>query len=577
MSRVEDADRADVRYLVHPLLREVARRRLVAGGAGAERARASVVAETRVDLAHGDIAVAFRRLMTLGEYDEALQVVADHGLWMACQGQAAGVDALVRSAGSAIEARPDVWPAIVWSAAARGARERAEHWARRVTGARTAVEPVRAAAVALRATRYAGEHPAVALVDGLAWLDREREVRSRDPWLAALLLEVGVAENWLGLLSDAEEHLGEAIALGQASGLETLVVEACSHLALTQFMIGRDAPCLALAERVLAAEERSVVPPDAVARAWVARDLVRLGALPTADAAGPGPRPVATPDDPTAAFWQRMAAAGRALRDGSLAEAERALDLRGRGTRPPSHLLAVLLLERATVAVAAGDRPSLRAVTADLQRLGADGERAWVEGALADLDGDARRAALRYDAARVAGAERRAPRLEALALVCSAQVHASMGDPERARRRLTEALDLTSRDRCGWSFLGWSTHGTRVGQLMGLLAPDTETEWTEEVRRACADRPSIVARFRSAVATERELGTVTAPVNTPALSPREHEVLIELARGATYADIAANLFVSENTVKTHISSLYSKLSAGRRSEALAVARTLHLI
>ena len=54
-------------------------------------------------------------------------------------------------------------------------------------------------------------------------------------------------------------------------------------------------------------------------------------------------------------------------------------------------------------------------------------------------------------------------------------------------------------------------------------------------------------------------------------------MLIELARGSTYADIAANLFVSENTVKTHISSLYSKLSAGRRSEALAVARTLHLI
>ena len=55
------------------------------------------------------------------------------------------------------------------------------------------------------------------------------------------------------------------------------------------------------------------------------------------------------------------------------------------------------------------------------------------------------------------------------------------------------------------------------------------------------------------------------------------EVLIELARGSTYADIAANLFVSENTVKTHISSLYSKLSASRRSEALAVARAMHLI
>ena len=63
----------------------------------------------------------------------------------------------------------------------------------------------------------------------------------------------------------------------------------------------------------------------------------------------------------------------------------------------------------------------------------------------------------------------------------------------------------------------------------------------------------------------------------PSLSAREREVLNELARGATYADIAAELFVSENTVKTHVSSLYGKLAVTRRSEALAVARNLHLL
>ena len=63
----------------------------------------------------------------------------------------------------------------------------------------------------------------------------------------------------------------------------------------------------------------------------------------------------------------------------------------------------------------------------------------------------------------------------------------------------------------------------------------------------------------------------------PVLSPREREVLGELARGATYADIAAALFVSENTVKTHVSSLYSKLGVSRRSKALAVARGLRLL
>jgi DNA-binding NarL/FixJ family response regulator len=47
--------------------------------------------------------------------------------------------------------------------------------------------------------------------------------------------------------------------------------------------------------------------------------------------------------------------------------------------------------------------------------------------------------------------------------------------------------------------------------------------------------------------------------------------------GATYADIAAALFVSENTVKTHVSSLYTKLAASRRSEALKIARSFHLL
>jgi DNA-binding CsgD family transcriptional regulator len=78
-------------------------------------------------------------------------------------------------------------------------------------------------------------------------------------------------------------------------------------------------------------------------------------------------------------------------------------------------------------------------------------------------------------------------------------------------------------------------------------------------------------------ATPRELDEVSQALVPPALSPREREVLNELARGATYADIAAALFVSENTVKTHVSSLYTKLAASRRSEALKIARSFHLL
>ena len=98
-----------------------------------------------------------------------------------------------------------------------------------------------------------------------------------------------------------------------------------------------------------------------------------------------------------------------------------------------------------------------------------------------------------------------------------------------------------------------------------------------ELAESAAGKPDIATIFAPMTATPRERGRVIDPAVLPSLSAREREVLNELARGATYADIAADLFVSENTVKTHVSSLYSKLAVTRRSEALAVARNLHLL
>jgi LuxR family maltose regulon positive regulatory protein len=59
------------------------------------------------------------------------------------------------------------------------------------------------------------------------------------------------------------------------------------------------------------------------------------------------------------------------------------------------------------------------------------------------------------------------------------------------------------------------------------------------------------------------------------LTPRERDVLAELALGGSYADVAAALFLSENTVKTHLTSIYRKLGVDRRGEALRVARENH--
>lgn len=63
----------------------------------------------------------------------------------------------------------------------------------------------------------------------------------------------------------------------------------------------------------------------------------------------------------------------------------------------------------------------------------------------------------------------------------------------------------------------------------------------------------------------------------PALSPREIDILEELALGRTNQQIAAGLFISQATVKTHLHHIFGKLGVGNRTEAVTVARARHLI
>ena len=61
------------------------------------------------------------------------------------------------------------------------------------------------------------------------------------------------------------------------------------------------------------------------------------------------------------------------------------------------------------------------------------------------------------------------------------------------------------------------------------------------------------------------------------LSKRELEVLHELAAGRSNKEIATNLHVSPNTVKTHVARLFEKLGAKRRTEAIHRARELGIV
>lgn len=65
--------------------------------------------------------------------------------------------------------------------------------------------------------------------------------------------------------------------------------------------------------------------------------------------------------------------------------------------------------------------------------------------------------------------------------------------------------------------------------------------------------------------------------NDYGLSPREHEVLVLIAKGLSYQEIADQLFVSITTVKTHASNIFSKMDVQRRTQAVMLAQKTGLL
>lgn len=61
------------------------------------------------------------------------------------------------------------------------------------------------------------------------------------------------------------------------------------------------------------------------------------------------------------------------------------------------------------------------------------------------------------------------------------------------------------------------------------------------------------------------------------ISKREYEVLIGISEGLSNKEIGEKLFISESTIKTHVSNLLSKLDAKRRTQALQIAKNLKII
>jgi DNA-binding NarL/FixJ family response regulator len=82
---------------------------------------------------------------------------------------------------------------------------------------------------------------------------------------------------------------------------------------------------------------------------------------------------------------------------------------------------------------------------------------------------------------------------------------------------------------------------------------------------------------REAVLFPDALRRITAPRSSVDLTPREMQVLRLLARGHNNAEIAAELFVSRETVKTHVRNVLDKLAARDRTQAVVRAYELGIV
>ncbi|MBD3638200.1 MAG: response regulator transcription factor [Crocinitomicaceae bacterium] len=88
--------------------------------------------------------------------------------------------------------------------------------------------------------------------------------------------------------------------------------------------------------------------------------------------------------------------------------------------------------------------------------------------------------------------------------------------------------------------------------------------------------------FRKKQLTSKETGLEYGQIDHQKLkelniSDREQEVLQELANGLSNKEIADKLFVSESTVKTHVSNIYTKLKVQRRPQAILKSKEMKLV
>jgi LuxR family maltose regulon positive regulatory protein len=153
-------------------------------------------------------------------------------------------------------------------------------------------------------------------------------------------------------------------------------------------------------------------------------------------------------------------------------------------------------------------------------------------------------------------------------LILRALLADAQGDREASLGSLAAAVALAEPEGVIRPFLD-------EGEPMAALLADLRVAARDGRKPASGASPASLGTLLAAFG-----GHEPGPYRTGLIEPlteRELEVLRLLASGRSNAEMAAELFVEQSTVKTHLIHLYSKLGAHSRTQAVARARALQLL
>jgi LuxR family transcriptional regulator, maltose regulon positive regulatory protein len=395
------------------------------------------------------------------------------------------------------------------------------------------------------------------------------DLLARHPEVCAQVLAGrGAVEFWSGHLDAAAATLDAGITAACSPDSANERADCLGHLALLEALRGRLNHAAELAADAACPPENNEdgpLEPIGSAAAEVALACVHTERNELSLARGRLKRADevlrARPDKLISAVVS-LVAGRRSLAEGRAAAASETVGQARHGWSPPSWLDHRLRLLESSACAAIADTGSavdMAAKEGPGSRLDAAVAlaRAW----LAAGDSPAARHAL---ASAPAGAE--APdwvRLEGW--LVDAQLSYGSGDRGRGRRALEHALRLGEPERLRLPFVLQRTW------IRPVLRRDPDL--------ADAYRHLLEPDLVSATgATPQQSGAEqAAPLIVERLSQREREVLEHVSVMLSTAQIAAEMYISVNTVKTHLKSIYRKLAVTHRGEAVRRARQLDLL